>query len=91
MPNKSYSELMSDYFSLTGRGKVTDDLFRTLDKLGLHPLDEFMINVGDGVLSAGSLFAASQAVKDKFGTPDVFVAPPFIIDALKDMEDDSDN
>ena len=88
MPNKSYSELLSDYFSITGHGKITDDLFKTLDRLGISDLDEFTVTLGDGILTASLLFDAAAKAKEIFGVSDALAVPDYILKTLEDDEDE---
>ena len=64
MPKKSYSELMSDYFSFTARGIIIDNLFRTLERLGLSDFNDFTVTLSDGVINASSLFNSSNSTND---------------------------
>jgi hypothetical protein len=45
MPNRSYSELLKDHFSFTGRSEITDKLFKTLIKLGIADEEQFWVGV----------------------------------------------
>jgi hypothetical protein len=86
MPNRSYSELLKDHFSFTGRGEITDKLFKTLIKLGIADEEQFWVGFGDGVLSMNAIEAMIASAPP---SPEPY-NEPLILDPLFKTDEDQE-